>query len=116
MGDSSAVGWVSVGAAPLVEMLLTKSCSGIGPLCAGMDRVFPGHGPSAAPLALFEKQRDYLLRLAAHVQELREGQAALSDAAKQELTRRLLADTPDAKLEFLIGLSADAIARELAAR
>jgi glyoxylase-like metal-dependent hydrolase (beta-lactamase superfamily II) len=87
----------------------------LAPLCAGMERVFPGHGSSAAPAALFETQRDYLLRLAAHVQELREGQASLSEAAKQELTQRMLSDRPEAKLEFLIGLSADAIARELAA-
>jgi glyoxylase-like metal-dependent hydrolase (beta-lactamase superfamily II) len=81
--------------------------------CAGIERVFPGHGPSAAPAALFEAQRDYLLLLTAEVQELRGARRELSDADKQELTRRMRAHRPDAKLEFLIAMNADPIAREL---
>jgi glyoxylase-like metal-dependent hydrolase (beta-lactamase superfamily II) len=81
--------------------------------CADMARVFPGHGASAGPEELFAKQRDYLLLLAANVQELRAGGPTLSDANKEELTRRMQAFRPDSKLEFLIAMSADPIAREL---
>jgi hypothetical protein len=78
-----------------------------------MTRVFPGHGPSAAPDVLFGQQREYLLQLSAAVQELRAGQTTLSDAGKAELTRRMQSLRPEAKLDFLIGMSADPIAREL---
>ena len=81
--------------------------------CAGVQRVFPGHGESAEPSALFAQQRDYLLQLAADIQELRAGGAQLSEAGKQELTRRMQAFRPEAKLDFLIAMSADPIAREL---
>jgi glyoxylase-like metal-dependent hydrolase (beta-lactamase superfamily II) len=83
-------------------------------LCDGMQLVFPGHGAPAAPKSLLAAQRDYLLTLAAHVKDLAQGQPALSDAARTELEARMTAQYPEAGLTFLIGLSADAIARELA--
>lgn len=82
-------------------------------LCAGMELVFPGHGMAAAPDRLIGAQRTYLLALAGHIKELAQGEPRLSDAAKQELERRMSAHLPDAGLTFLIAMSADAIAREL---
>jgi hypothetical protein len=82
--------------------------------CEGMDLVFPGHGAPDAPGRLLAKQRDYLLTLASHVKELAGGKPALSDAAKKELEERMTAAYPGAGLAFLIGMSADPIARELA--
>ena len=58
-------------------------------------------------------QRDYLLTLAAHVKELAAGATHLSDEAKKELERRMVAYLPNAGLTFLIGMNADPIAREL---
>ena len=82
-------------------------------LCVGMDVVFPGHGPAGAPGKLMAAQRDYLLTLASHVKELAEGVTELSDEKKKELERRMIGYLPNAGLTFLIGLNADAIAREL---
>ena len=45
----------------------------------------------------------------------RDGEPSLSDAAKQELTARMSAFLPDPALAWLVGLSADAVAAELAA-
>jgi len=83
-------------------------------LCAGMDLVFPGHGPPDTPARLLAGQRDYLLTLASHVKELAGGQPVLSAAAKKELEERMTARRPSAGLAFLIAMSADPIARELA--
>jgi glyoxylase-like metal-dependent hydrolase (beta-lactamase superfamily II) len=82
-------------------------------LCARMDVVFPGHGPAAAPDKLIAAQRNYLLTLAAHVKELAEGRTELSAERKSELERRMIEYLPSAGLTFLIGMSADPIAREL---
>jgi glyoxylase-like metal-dependent hydrolase (beta-lactamase superfamily II) len=82
-------------------------------LCAGMELVFPGHGPAARPAELISAQRGYLLTLAGHVKELADGRTALTDAEKKELERRMSEYLPNGGLTFLIGMSADPIAREL---
>ena len=82
-------------------------------LCAGMDVIFPGHGPAGRPDALIGAQRAYLLTLAGHVKELADGRTALTDAEKKELERRMSEYLPGAPLTFLIAMNADPIAREL---
>ncbi|HEV8551593.1 MAG TPA: MBL fold metallo-hydrolase [Polyangiaceae bacterium] len=86
----------------------------VSELCAGMPQVFPGHGPEGAPGELVAKQREYLLSAARGVKELARGRRTLSEAEKSLLTERLRARWPGAGLEFLIGMSADAVAAELA--
>jgi glyoxylase-like metal-dependent hydrolase (beta-lactamase superfamily II) len=81
--------------------------------CRGMEVAFPGHGSAGPPARLIRAQLDYLLKLAAHVKELAKGRSVLDDSAKEELERRMTADYPDHGLSFLIGMSADPIAREL---
>ena len=49
------------------------------------------------------------------VRNLAGGEAALSEAAKDELTARMSAFLHDPALAWLVGLSADAVAAELAA-
>jgi glyoxylase-like metal-dependent hydrolase (beta-lactamase superfamily II) len=82
-------------------------------LCQELDIVFPGHGVPAPPDRLFGAQRAYLLTLAAHVKELAAGDTSLSEEAKAELEKRMIDQFPDAGLTFLLGMSADPIAREL---
>jgi len=82
-------------------------------LCGGMQLVFPGHGAAGAPGPLFARQRDYLLALASHVQELAEGRPILTDAARKQLEERMTALYPGAGLTFLIAMNGDPIAREL---
>jgi glyoxylase-like metal-dependent hydrolase (beta-lactamase superfamily II) len=86
----------------------------VGDLCAGMPLVFPGHGPPGEPEELVARQRSYLLAYVRAVKELAGGRRALSEAEKQTLTRRMQEHLPDAGLAFLIGMSADAVAGELA--
>jgi hypothetical protein len=49
------------------------------------------------------------------VRNLAGGAPSLSDAAKEQLTARMSAFLPDPALEWLVGLSADAVAAELTA-
>jgi len=82
-------------------------------LCDGMQVVFPGHGAAGAPRPLFARQRDYLLALASHVQELAAGRLTLTEADKKQLEERMTALYPGAGLTFLIAMNGDPIAREL---
>jgi glyoxylase-like metal-dependent hydrolase (beta-lactamase superfamily II) len=82
-------------------------------LCAGMDIVFPGHGPAAAPADLIRSQTAYLMTVAAHVKELANGRSELTEAEKKELEKRMTEYLPNAGLSFLIAMNADPIAREL---
>ena len=83
-------------------------------LLAGIDTLYPGHGRPAGPEGL-DAQRRYQLMLREAVRNLADGEAALSDAAKAQLTARMSAFLPDPALAWLVGLSADAVAAELAA-
>ena len=83
-------------------------------LLAGIDTLYPGHGRPAGPEAL-EAQRRYQLMLREAVRNLAHGEPSLSDAAKEELTARMAAFLPDPALAWLVALSADAVAAELAA-
>jgi glyoxylase-like metal-dependent hydrolase (beta-lactamase superfamily II) len=83
-------------------------------LLAGIDTLYPGHGRPAGPQAL-DAQRRYQLMLREAVRNLADGEAALADTAKEELTARMSAFLPDPALAWLVGLSADAVATELAA-
>lgn len=82
--------------------------------CRGMELAFPGHGPPKPADQLISAQREYLLALAADVKELCDGRATLSDAAKAEIEMRMKARYPEHGLSFLISMSVDPIAREVA--
>jgi glyoxylase-like metal-dependent hydrolase (beta-lactamase superfamily II) len=82
-------------------------------LLAGVPTLYPGHG-GAGGHELFDAQRDYLLAYCRAVQELAGGQPALSAEAKEQLVARMEGFRPGASLGFMIALSADAVAAELA--
>ena len=84
-------------------------------LLAGVERLHPGHGPEASP-DLLETQKAYLLAYCAAVKKLSNGEPALTEAAGEELERRMEEYLPDAPLKFMIDLSAGAVAAELAGR
>jgi glyoxylase-like metal-dependent hydrolase (beta-lactamase superfamily II) len=83
-------------------------------LLVGIDTLYPGHGPPAGPEALDAQRRNQLM-LREAVRNLADGEAALSEGAKEELTARMSAFLHDPALAWLVGLSADAVAAELAA-
>lgn len=76
--------------------------------------LLPGHGRPAGLEAL-DRQREYQLMLRETVRNLAAGSDALSDAAKSRLVARMEAFRPAAGLSWLVGLSADPVAAELAA-
>ncbi|MGH2561276.1 MAG: MBL fold metallo-hydrolase [Thermomicrobiales bacterium] len=82
------------------------------PLLSGMATLYAGHGTPDGP-ELLSAHRDYVLAYCAAVRDLLDGGTALSDAAKEELERRMEMVRPNAPLGFMVGLSADAVAREL---
>jgi glyoxylase-like metal-dependent hydrolase (beta-lactamase superfamily II) len=75
--------------------------------------VYPGHG-KPGDMRLIATERRYLERLRTEIRRLSPDGAPLSDAAKAELLAALKQVEPGVALEFLVGLGADAVARELA--
>jgi glyoxylase-like metal-dependent hydrolase (beta-lactamase superfamily II) len=80
----------------------------------GVAAVYPGHGEKGTLEAL-AWQKGYLEQYRAAVRELAGGKAALTDAQKKELSARMEKALPGAPLAMLVGMSADAVAAELAA-
>jgi hypothetical protein len=76
--------------------------------------LYPGHGASGDRY-LLDAQAGYVKSYRDAVHELSEGRAKLSDAAQSELSRRMESLVVGGKLSFMIGLSANAVAAELAA-
>lgn len=86
----------------------------VRPHLATTTVLYPGHGP-AGTLTLLDEQRDYLLAYCAAVSEIANGLPTLSEEEKSALVARMDRVRPGAPLAFMIGLSADAVATELAA-
>lgn len=83
-------------------------------LLDGVHILYPGHGRPAGIEAI-DRQREYQLMLRETVRNLASGAGALSDAAKDQLVARMTRFWPDAGLPWLVRLSADPVAAELAA-
>jgi glyoxylase-like metal-dependent hydrolase (beta-lactamase superfamily II) len=99
LADGHTAGWLDA------LDRLTDELSGV--------RLYPGHGaPSGA--GLFADQRRYLLMYREAVRRLAAGAPALTEAQKQELTQAMTRFLPGAPLEWLVAVSADAVAAELA--
>ena len=81
-------------------------------LLEGVATLYPGHG-RAGGIELLDAQKDYLLAYCAAVLEVAGDSAATDERAKEELAGRMRRVLPGAPLEFMIGLSADAVAAEL---
>jgi glyoxylase-like metal-dependent hydrolase (beta-lactamase superfamily II) len=84
------------------------------PLLSGAARLYPGHGGPAG-LAALADQRRYELMLRESVRNLAGGAPSLTDEQKAALTERMERFLPGAPLSWLVGLSADPVAAELAA-
>jgi glyoxylase-like metal-dependent hydrolase (beta-lactamase superfamily II) len=93
-----------------------------GPWLALLDRLerelagvplYPGHG-SPADTKLHSAQRQYLLMYRQAVLRVSEGRPFLTDEQRDELTGVMEAFLPQAALSWMVGLGADAVARELA--
>ncbi|WP_405730503.1 MBL fold metallo-hydrolase [Streptomyces sp. NBC_01537] len=75
--------------------------------------LYPGHG-SPADTRLLSAQRQYLLMYREAVLRISDGRPSLTDEQKTELTAVMAAFLPQAALPWMVGLGADAVARELA--
>jgi glyoxylase-like metal-dependent hydrolase (beta-lactamase superfamily II) len=76
--------------------------------------LYPGHGEPGGT-ELLDGQRAYLRAYRDNIAALANGRSTLDDDQKSELERRMLALRPDTRLQFLVKLGADPVARELAA-
>jgi glyoxylase-like metal-dependent hydrolase (beta-lactamase superfamily II) len=83
-------------------------------LLSGSVTLYPGHGNSG-DRKLLDAQATYLSSFREAVQELSEGRTTLSETAQSELTRRMEPFVTGGKLSFMVSLSANAVAAELAA-
>jgi glyoxylase-like metal-dependent hydrolase (beta-lactamase superfamily II) len=81
-------------------------------LLEGVTTLYPGHG-RAGGVKLLDAQKDYLLAYCAALLEVAGDSAATDERAKEELAGKMRRILPGAPLEFMIGLSADAVAAEL---
>ena len=81
-------------------------------LLEGVATLYPGHG-RAGGIELLDAQKNYLLAYCAAVLEVAGDGAATDEQAKEELAGTMRRVLPGAPLEFMIGLSADAVAAEL---
>lgn len=81
-------------------------------LLEGVATLYPGHG-RAGGVELLDAQKDYLLAYCAAVLEVAGNSATTDERVKDELAGRMRRVLPGAPLEFMIGLSADAVAAEL---
>jgi len=75
--------------------------------------LYPGHG-AVGDTGLLTRQRQYLLMYRETVRRLAAGAPRLTDAQRLELTAVMTRFLPGAALDWLIGLGADAVAKELA--
>jgi glyoxylase-like metal-dependent hydrolase (beta-lactamase superfamily II) len=82
------------------------------PLLASIATIYPGHGAMGSAEQL-DKQRDYLLAYSGAVRDLLGDDEALDENAKQELVNCMEQIRPNAPLEFMISLGADAVAHEV---
>lgn len=76
-------------------------------------RLYPGHG-APGDTGLLSAQRRYVLEFRQAVSRIADGRSSLTDEQKNELTRLMEEFLPQAALSWMVGLGADAVARELA--
>jgi hypothetical protein len=75
--------------------------------------LYPGHGAPGG-VSMLAEQRRYLMMYREAVGRLAAGAPTLTDAQRDQLTGVMTRFLPDAPLTWMIGLSADAVAAELA--
>ena len=92
----------------------TQSLEKAQGLLKGVTTVYPGHGEKGT-LETLAWQKSYLEKYRAAVRELSGGKATLTDAQKKELSAKMEQVIANAPLAMLVGMSADAVAAELAA-
>jgi len=94
--------------------LWLKNIERVRKLTRDASQLYPGHG-EAGGSRLLDAQRDYLLAYRQIVAALAQGRPTLDDAQKSQLEQRMLAFRNTNRLQFLIKLGADPVARELVA-
>lgn len=82
-------------------------------LVAGTRMIYPGHGDPGT-IELFDKQRAYLEEYRNNVSELASGALSITPEQKNVLTEKMNKYLGTERLSFLIALSSDAVAKELA--
>lgn len=86
----------------------------LGPELGEESVLHPGHGESGGP-ELLAWQKAYLEAYRAAVESLRAGRPTLDEPGEQALSAMMKSKYPQAALDFLVPLGADAVASELAA-
>ena len=76
-------------------------------------RLYPGHG-APGDVELLADQRRYLMTYREAVGRLSHGSPELTEDQKRMLTEAMTAYLPDAELDWLVAMGADAVASELA--
>ena len=74
--------------------------------------IYPGHG-APGNMALFESQERYLREYRQAIQAIANGKSSLDESQKKDLVERMKRLLPTQNLEFMIELSADAVAKEM---
>lgn len=75
--------------------------------------LYPGHGDHG-DVSLLDTQAHYLNSFRSAIRQISAGRTTLTDSELKELSRRMESAVPSGRLAFMIGLSANAVAAELA--
>ncbi|MBI2970989.1 MAG: MBL fold metallo-hydrolase [Candidatus Aenigmarchaeota archaeon] len=89
-----------------------ETISSLKSLSGKFAKMYPGHGEPGNE-EILDRQKAYIERYRQNVKILSEGRGVLSEEAKGRLVQEMKKFLPGGRLEFLIGLSADAVAAEM---
>jgi glyoxylase-like metal-dependent hydrolase (beta-lactamase superfamily II) len=81
-------------------------------LLKAYDAYYVGHGPTCNHEA-FAKQKAYFLTYCAELLKHTDGTGVFSDVSKDAFTKSMIGKFPDYGCQFMIGLAADVVAKEL---
>ena len=85
------------------------------PILKDFNEFYIGHGP-VCDINDFEKQKAYFLHYCSEVLKATNGTAIFNDTSRKQFEQTMLSAYPDYGCQFMVALSADNVARELASR
>lgn len=100
MNDGSVLRWIS-------------NLHRYSPVLKNFKTYYVGHGPSCDYTSL-EKQKEYFIKYCSNVLSATDGTGIFTDDTRKAFEQKMLGEFPGYGCQFMVGLSSDRVARELA--